>query len=150
MFSLIIAINNYESREFRHLRGAESDGKSFREYLISHLNVPQEQTTLLLNEKATRLAIIDAFIKLANDSRIERGDAIVIYYAGYGGEILSRQDLERTIQALVPYDYEGWKVPGIPYHTISALIDRIAATKGDNIVSHILVIFNFQSSKKNQ
>ncbi|KDR74092.1 hypothetical protein GALMADRAFT_141828 [Galerina marginata CBS 339.88] len=141
LFALIIAINTYKSPNFHRLRGAVSDALSFQEYLTGHLKIPQEQTTLLLNENATRSAIVDALVKLAKDSRIAEGDAIIIYYAGHGGETMPVAGWEAggpgsKIQMLVPYDYcaeQDHEIPGIPDYVIGALIDSIALKKGDNI-----------------
>ena len=107
------------------------DIHSVNNYLEGYLKVPQDQIQMLLDESASRRAIIDAFEQLQNDERIKEGDPIFIYFAGHGSEI------SPGMQAIVPQDYcesPGKKVPAIPDRTIGALIAKIADNKGDNIV----------------
>ncbi|KDR74093.1 hypothetical protein GALMADRAFT_71556 [Galerina marginata CBS 339.88] len=142
LFALIIGINKYKSN-FRSLRGAEADALAFKNYLEHSLKVPGNQILFLFNEDATRANIIDAFARLANDSRIEKGDAIVIFFAGHGSEIppvdypgWEAGGPDNKIQMIVPYDYceeRGREVRGLPDRIIGSLIDRIAERKGDNI-----------------
>ncbi|KAG9310082.1 hypothetical protein JVU11DRAFT_9691 [Chiua virens] len=83
--------------------------------------------------------IINAFEDLRNDERIKNGDPLVIFYAGHGGELPAPTFwgswglTERTIQCLLPRDYERSVVHPIPDRTIGALIEDIAKTRGDNI-----------------
>ncbi|KAF8961631.1 caspase domain-containing protein [Flammula alnicola] len=135
LFALIIGINFYAN--VGSLRGALADALSFKEYLESHLNVPADQIHTLINKSASRSAIIEAFIRLKNDTRIEKGDPIFIYYAGHGSEITAPPGAsESKIQVLIPEDYSakpGQEVPPIPDRTIGALLTQIAEMKGDNI-----------------
>lgn len=111
-------------------------------FFIDTLHIPQNNFTVLCNKLATRSAIIDAFRHLKDVIRIVHGDAIVIYFAGHGGEIHARLGWEAggrgaNIQVIVPHDYSATsdkKVPAILDRTIGALIEDIAQTKGNNIV----------------
>lgn len=137
LFALIIGINYYDN--VRSLRGAASDALLVKEYLENCLKVPSGQIHTLLNKSASRAAIVEAFISLRDDGRIEKGDPIFIYFAGHGSEIASPEGEEGSkLQALVPQDYcvkREKYVPAIPDRTIGALIAQIAEKKGDNIVS---------------
>ncbi|KAF8968687.1 hypothetical protein BDZ97DRAFT_323862 [Flammula alnicola] len=142
LFALIIGINSYQSTEFRPLRGAVPDALSFKAYLETRVNVPSEQISVLLDKAASRLAIIEEFIHLKDDRRIKKGDAIFIYFAGHGGEILPPPSWEcggpgTKIQVIIPYDCDALerarRIPPIPDRTIGALLARIAEKKGDNI-----------------
>ena len=146
LFALIIGINNYQSGDYPHLRGAVPDGKAFQVYLIERLGVPKNHISTLFDEQATRSAIIQAFRELSKDNRINEGDPIFIFYSGHGSQEFPHPDweLEETktmIEVIIPYDCTSdWRTssPGtvqpIPDLTIGALIDEIARTKGDNIV----------------
>ncbi|PVG00050.1 hypothetical protein CPB86DRAFT_813539 [Serendipita vermifera] len=137
LHALIIGINNYKSVD--KLDGAVSDAKEFLKYLEECLKVPSRQIRLLLDEQASRTAIIEAFHQLQNDSRIKMDDPIIIFYAGHGTQLTPPAAWEaggagRKIQALVPQNctIEDGIYP-IPDRTISALINGIAKKKGDNI-----------------
>ncbi|KAG9123527.1 hypothetical protein FRC07_014827 [Ceratobasidium sp. 392] len=88
-----------------------------------------------------RAGIIRAFRNLRNDTRIEKDDAILIFYAGHGCEIKAPEVWEtdsQKVQALVPYDADtlddvGKPVDVIPDRTVGALLTDIAAAKGDNV-----------------
>ncbi|KDR70522.1 hypothetical protein GALMADRAFT_144792 [Galerina marginata CBS 339.88] len=134
LFALIIAIDTYKSTNAHCFRGAESDAQAFMDYLINHLGTPLQQITLLLNEKATRSGIIDAFTELANDSRVQSGDPIVFYYAGHGGETTAYKwqgvgDTASKNKMIIPYDYSfvhGQEVLPIEDDAIDKLINIIA------------------------
>lgn len=139
---MLIGINNYNSSEFLPLRGAEPDTLQFKSYLTDRLKVPESQIVVLLNENATRKRIVKSLESMASDKRIFKGDPILIFYAGHGGETPVKDSTgEYKIQMLIPFDFnvdESNKVPGIPDLTIGSLIDKIAEKKGDNIVGTFL------------
>ncbi|QRW13331.1 ICE-like protease (caspase) p20 domain protein [Ceratobasidium sp. AG-Ba] len=143
---LIIGINHYPN--LPPLSGAVADAEAVREFLIDSLEVPSSQVISLHDEAASRSGIIDAFHKLKNDVRIQKGDPLVIFYAGHGGSTEAHSDWRfkfgfDKIQVIFPYDYrmeatgsEGL-VNCIPDQTIRALLNQLAAAKGDNIVGII-------------
>ncbi|KDR74099.1 hypothetical protein GALMADRAFT_250873 [Galerina marginata CBS 339.88] len=141
MFALIIGIDDYESRHIPLLRFAVSDASSVRDYCRNDLKVPEGHIHVLLNKSASRSRIIDGFLKLKEDSRIRRGDPILIYFAGHGSEMASPPEweagsLDGKIQLIVPQDYSSTQpkqISGIPDRTISALLEKISEVKGDNI-----------------
>lgn len=153
LFGLIIGINNYNktpqvdssSPYFGNLSGAVADAKNFYKYLTHHQNVPEQQITLLCDEKATRTEIIKAFQSLGNeDNGIRKGDSIVIFYAGHGAQALPPKRLLGTdgcpkyTEVLLPYDFNGNRpYMGIPDYTLGSLLATIAENKGDNIVSSL-------------
>ncbi|KDR74065.1 hypothetical protein GALMADRAFT_250798 [Galerina marginata CBS 339.88] len=141
LFALLIGINDYKAAEIDSLRGAVADALAFKDYLMSHLQVPRSQITALLKEKASRSAIIRAFQRLQDDPRIKDGDPIFIFYAGHGSELLSPRPWHTggagsKFQVIVPQDYctrPGREVHVIPDRTIGALLKAIADKKGNNI-----------------
>jgi Caspase domain len=126
------------------LKGAVDDALAVKQYLEDRLGVPESQIRLLRDAEATRAAIIQEFNDLAADQRIHRGDPILVYYAGHGGEADAPKDWAARngkIQMLIPHDFrievDGQKTFGIPIRrTIGALLSRVAEKQGDNIVRH--------------
>ena len=144
---MVCGINDYKSRNFSRLRGAVKDAADFVELLVTSYHVPRDQILFLTNETASRSNIISALEGLSTNPRIQPGDPIVFYFAGHGSEIDPPEGWEcggpsSRIQVLVPQDYcseAGREIPGIPDRTIGFLLDKIAHSKGDNIVS---LLFN--------
>lgn len=94
--------------------------------------------TLLTNEQATRAAIVSELHALESDERIQPGDPILIYYAGYGGSFTSRNKQGRA-RFIVSYDCDETVEP-ISEQTIAESIRGVAQAKGNNIVSTFLLL----------
>lgn len=136
LFALIIGINVYQDVTIPDLKGAVPDAEAIRKFLLNELDVPESQMTILLDSQATRSAIVGAFQHLADNSAIQRGDPILIYYAGHGSWATAPKDWhteDGKIQMLVPVDCGIKDIHGIPDKTIGTLITKIADKKGDNI-----------------
>jgi hypothetical protein len=148
LFALLIGINKYESTDIHNLDGAVPDVQAMKTYLKTKLGVPSSNIKTLLDEHATRDAIINSLRALKANDKIksvpspqQSGDAILIFYAGHGGTAEAPDGWEAsgpTIQVLVAYDSEtvrdGHTIKGIPDRTIGVLLEEIAEVKGDNIV----------------
>lgn len=144
VFALIIGINKYKAvrRPFLNLRGAVPDADLVQSYLQKHLGVPNSQIRNLRDSEATRAAILHEINALITDDRIQRGDPILIFYAGHGSTAPKPKDWEDggpAIQLLLPHDYlceneMGQMIHGIPDRTLGVLLGRLASSKGDNIV----------------
>ncbi|CAE6402029.1 unnamed protein product [Rhizoctonia solani] len=141
-YALVIGINNYPNLD--PLRGAIADADRMANFLITNLQVPSDHITNLRDQEASRAGIIQGFHKLRDDSRIRIGDPILIYYAGHGGSSRGPRDRLRgrsanEVQVIFPHDYgvpetgSGDPVNCIPDYTIAALLDELAAEKGNNI-----------------
>ncbi|CAE6387334.1 unnamed protein product [Rhizoctonia solani] len=144
LYGLIIGINNYIS--LGDLRGAVADADDMSKFLTSDLHIPPHHITNLRNEQATRKAIVQGFKALWENPDIQRGDPILIYYAGHGGLAPANQGWQERygaeqIQVIFPYDYQlknpesnnPVNVNCIPDKTISRLLNKLAEEKGDNI-----------------
>jgi len=137
LFALIIGINVYQDGTIPDLKGAVPDAEAIRQFIINELDIPESQMTILLNSQATRSAIIEAFKHLAVNPVIQRGDPILIYYAGHGSVATAPENWhteDGKIQMLVPVDCGIKDIHGIPDKTVGSLITKIADNKGDNIV----------------
>lgn len=131
-------------------------------FLRTILGVPDFNIIRLLDYEATLTGITKALISLAEDARIEQGDAIVIFYAGHGAEALPPVDMDsngKRMQLLAPYDFDikqtsvtpdtedGERCGDTTFNVVknglldiqlSGLLKDIADAKGDNIVSALV------------
>ena len=140
LYALLIGIDTYRTKP---LRGCVKDAEDVEKYLVEDLKVynGENQIRVLHNEKASRAGILQALVDLRMDARIKKGDPILIFYAGHGTEIEAPQGWEaggQKIQTIIPHDFseDAPVVHSIPDRTLSALIDMLAAEKGDNIVGN--------------
>ena len=154
LFALIIGINEYESPNITNLLGAVPDAHAVLDYLQKHLRIPSSssQIRILLDNEATRAAIIDGIKAFSLSDDIKKGDPILIYYAGHGGSADTPNGLEvggtGKIELLIPYDHspplvDGDLKYGIPDRTLGALLSHLANEKGNNIVRQIFIIRGF-------
>ena len=148
LFALVIGIGRYALKQFSDLPGAVPDANEVVNWLVTDLQVPRNQVSLLADEAASRAGIISTLEAFRSDDRIHQGDSIFIYYAGHGSSMASPDDWEcgspdKKIQILVPQDYSPERgVHGIPDHVLGWLIHRIAEEKGNNIVGALNIISN--------
>ncbi|KAI0318754.1 caspase domain-containing protein [Amylostereum chailletii] len=145
LYALTIGIDKYAHHDVQKLRGAKLDADKITNYLRGQLLVPKDQITELRDTDATRSAILKAFTALQKDTRINKGDAIFIYYAGHGAsgptpETWKTGDTDLDVQYILsqdchmPLDDHSEKtVQPIPDRTIGELLRRLAEVKGDNI-----------------
>ncbi|QRW19849.1 ICE-like protease (caspase) p20 domain protein [Rhizoctonia solani] len=140
LHALLIGIDTYTT--VTPLSGAVNDAHQVELFLRFGLEVPQKQINVLKNEQATRSGILGAIKALRRNPAIKLFDPILIYYAGHGCEVKSPLvepgNPEGKTECLVPRDVckgeTGRKeIPLIPDYTIAALLDELAAEKGNNI-----------------
>ena len=151
LFALIIGINDYESSSIQNLQGAVPDADAMRDYLENDLGVPSSQIENLRNGAATKSAIIDKIKAFSSDdSKIEKGDPILIYYAGHGHSAKTPEDWPNwntdKIELLVPYDYPSLVCDpnfGITDRFFGILLSELKEKKGDNIVRQTFILPEF-------
>ncbi|KAK0212903.1 caspase domain-containing protein, partial [Desarmillaria ectypa] len=150
MFALVIGIDKYKSGSIWDLDSCVSDARRMNRWLMSDLGVPKENICLLIDAEATKAGIETTFLShLVNNPSIQRGDAILIYFAGHGSLMPSPPDWYSCIlssrkvhtppkvQVLCPYDHdtkgpEG-RISGLSDRSLKALIWDLSQAKGDNI-----------------
>ncbi|KAK0241851.1 caspase domain-containing protein [Armillaria nabsnona] len=150
MFALIVGIDKYKSGSIWDLDSCVSDARRMNRWLMGDLRVPKENIRLLLDTEATKAGIETAFLShLVNNPSIQRGDAILIYFAGHGSVMPSPPDwysgilssrkvhMPPKVQVLCPYDHdtkgpEG-RIAGLSDRSLKALIRDVSQAKGDNI-----------------
>ncbi|KAH7916567.1 caspase domain-containing protein, partial [Hygrophoropsis aurantiaca] len=142
IFALIIGIDDYKSGRIWNLESCADDARRMSQWLTQDLHVPKDQISMLLNKDATKRQIEDTFMAhLVNNPDIVQGDAIVVYFAGHGSSIRPPRDwCEGTasdVQVLCPYDHDSkgpeGRVAGISDRSLTAMLEELARTKGDNI-----------------
>jgi len=145
-FALIIGIDHYKSGNIWNLHSCVDDARRIRSWLVNDLNVPDDQICMLLDGQATKHNIENRFMShLTNNRFIEKGDAIIIYFAGHGSTIPTPKGwfppntVKRSgfAEVLCTYDYETkaarGRVAGISDRSLCSMLYELSQAKGDNI-----------------
>ncbi|KAJ7694569.1 hypothetical protein B0H17DRAFT_460972 [Mycena rosella] len=150
IFALLVGIDQYQaSDELPTLNGAVNDAKLFAKYLTDSLEsgglqVPSSHIELLVNEKATRTAILSTFDShfLNNPLIPDHGKAAMIFlFAGHGSRIASPGNLlapDGKVEVVCPVDErtvdaDGHRVHAIPDYLLAQKLYHLAMKKGNNI-----------------
>lgn len=105
-FAVIVGINKYIEPNVTTLEGACNDAKIFREILIQN-GFKSENITLLLDENATKKAILSALVEVEKKLKRARGDKFFYFHAGHGSKLtdikVPDNNLNKTA-VLLPHD----------------------------------------------
>ncbi|KAK0455608.1 uncharacterized protein EV420DRAFT_1552201 [Desarmillaria tabescens] len=138
------------------LRGCVSDALLMKRFLTDDLGVPENRIQCLLGSKYTNsddpkstpshANIVDMLYSLANNPEIERGDSIIVYFAGVGGHYrcLEHPDTGKCpssfcpTEVLFPIDHgtqdaSGQRISGISDRELNSLFALICRAKGPKI-----------------
>ena len=145
-YALLIGIDEYPHA--RRLQGAVNDVAAMRRMVVSDLQIPGANVQVLVNEQATKQAMLDAFSSLARRSR--PGDAVFIFYSGHGwlvsdqdGDESTFNEDERFDEALVPYDAVPWpKERAYEANPTLLVDDELARALGPMPGRRVAVIFD--------
>ena len=87
-----------------NLDGCVNDAMSVKTLLESKYGFGEDHISLLTNEKATREGIINSIKRLTETS--QKGDIVVIYYAGHGSQIrnIASNEADQKDETIVPSD----------------------------------------------
>jgi hypothetical protein len=133
---LVIGVDEYATPGPDSLSGCVSDSRNVCHYLSTVLRVSKDNIKHLVNEKANRSAILEAFnTHLVRNHRINKGDAIIFYFAGHGGRQRAPENWvaeQNMVEVLCPYDVKLGD--GIPDYTLAGLLRHLQYEKGDNVV----------------
>ena len=80
--ALLIGIDQYENSHLIALEGAKNDVTLVKQILMDRFQVDEANIATLIDEKATHVAIRDAFKALAD--KLKPGDMAYIHYSGHG------------------------------------------------------------------
>lgn len=101
--ALIIAIGDYPAKTGWKPINSVNDVPLIKGTLLNQ-GFPESNITVLLNEQATKKGIVDALAKL--NSRVKKGDIVVIHYSGHGQQIFddNGDETDGLDEAIVPHD----------------------------------------------
>lgn len=141
LFLLLIAIDKYPNQVPPPLHGCTADAQDVETYFQEIFDVRSKS---IYDQEATRNAILESLRSIAKDPKIQKGDPIVIFYAGHGGGGRAPPEWDTgddKIQYLVPHDFKFDGTSGaiqneIMDFEIGEILEEIATEKGNNIVSH--------------
>ncbi|KAK0227178.1 caspase domain-containing protein [Armillaria nabsnona] len=153
-WAVLIGIDAYQSNP---LHGCVSDALSMKRFLIEDVGVPEHHIQCLLGfENPTpggpltpsRTNILNVLYNLIGNVEIQRGDNIIIYYAGHGASYNCSEHFPTAesgcqtgacpIQALCPIDRdtmhsdEHW-ITDISDRELNVLLTQISLAKGHHI-----------------
>jgi Caspase domain len=96
-WALVIGINSYAQAS--PLTYACNDANVIASELIDRFNFPKENVTILLDDKATRQAVISSILRFVETAGED--DRIIMFYAGHG---CTRTGRHGEVGYLVPWD----------------------------------------------
>lgn len=111
IYALLIAINEYHPcAEVPPLYGCINDLNNIKSILTNQYNCPEKNIETLINQQATREAIIKLFQKhLCNNTAIKAGDTVIFFFSGHGSQGRTAKEFEhlnakKQDETLVCYD----------------------------------------------
>ncbi|KAK0490208.1 caspase domain-containing protein [Armillaria novae-zelandiae] len=154
-WAVLIGIDDYESNP---LHGCVADALLMKRFLL-HIGMPEHRIQYLFGSRKpsrsdlltpSRANIVNMLHSLVDNPDIERGDNIIIYYAGHGSSyhcsdhfstalgLKCRNTDVCPIEALCPIDrdtldFNGRPIPDISDRELNALFTEISRAKGHNI-----------------
>jgi hypothetical protein len=101
--ALIIAVGDYPANSGWGTISSVNDVPLIKNSLLMN-GFLDEDIVILMDENATKQGILDALAKL--QSKIVKGDIIVIHYSGHGQQIFddNGDEIDNKDEAIVPYD----------------------------------------------
>ena len=112
-WALVIGIDRY--RHVSPLAHAGSDAEGVGQVLRRRLGFPDANITLLLDEGATREAILSAYMKYAGSPEVAPDDRILVFFAGHGHTVSGRRG---EAGFLVPVDGRIADLATLPHGTV--------------------------------
>jgi uncharacterized caspase-like protein len=134
-FAVTVGIPRYRSYAVHNLKYPAEDATAWRDALSGPRGpVPAKNHTLLLEEQATRAAVLAALREAAGRARPE--DGLLFYFAGYGALLAPAAGDAPPEPCLVPYDAEPDDLArtGLPLEEVV----RILAASGVSATAIVL------------
>lgn len=143
IYALLVGINHYDPSNYvPPLRGCNNDAKAMQAYLEGRVAQDNNQLhlKLLLNEQATRQAIIDGFRD--HLCQADPDDVAFFYYAGHGSQENAPEEFwqiepDHLDETLVCYDSRTDDSWDLADKELAKLIAEVAANN-----PHIVVILD--------
>jgi hypothetical protein len=124
--ALLIGINNYKA--VPHLMGSLNDVAAMKQILLTRWGFSEQNIRTLIDEQATRAAILAAMRDIVRDSG--PNDTVLIHYSGHGSQVqdLNGDEDDGLDETLVPWDGRTKGVPDIVDDELDRIFARIRAT----------------------
>jgi len=109
--ALLVGINKYKPELNADLKGCVNDVENMRELLVKRFAFDPENIRVVIDDRATRQAIIDRIKWLINGSIA--GDELIFHYSGHGSQVRDRNGDElndHLDEILCPHDLD-WNNP---------------------------------------
>ena len=97
--ALVIGINNYKNCSV--LDYAKQDAEAVAKALENIFKFQKQNIKVLLDEKATKAAISEAYLEYTKDTNIKNDDRLIVFYAGHG---FTKSSNRGEVGYLVPVD----------------------------------------------
>lgn len=125
--ALLVGIDHYASPDVPTLAGAVHDVGLMESVLETRFEVPPENIVVLLNEQATRAAIISA-VETQLIAAAQPGDIVIFHYAGHGSQMQdnSGDELDGWDETIVPYDSRTGTVFDISDDELNGLLREVS------------------------
>ena len=131
LYALLVGIDQYDKRSHvPPLRGCTNDIRAVKTYLEGRVTDDRQlHIRMLLDEQATRQAIIDGF--KAHLQQAQAGDTVLFYYAGHGSQNKAPEafwavDPDRLNETLVCYDSRTEDVWDLADKELAQLIAEVS------------------------
>ncbi|KAF7366730.1 hypothetical protein MSAN_00931100 [Mycena sanguinolenta] len=140
VFGFVVGIDKYKSGAIWNLESCVDDAQKVRRWLRQDLKVPKDHICMLLDKHATKENIEKSFLRhLVHNDNIQRGDAIVIFFAGHGSSVpapdgwFQEGSIDGKVEVLCSYDYGQHGAVGISDRSLRSMLEELSRAKGDNI-----------------
>jgi hypothetical protein len=110
-YALLIGINDYDKKKFVPLEGSRNDIFLVQKVLSERFGILEENMKILLDKRATHVAIREAFRALVE--KVTSGDMVYIHYSGHGSLACDLSGDEEE-----PW---GWDSTWVPYGSRSGV-----------------------------
>jgi len=121
--ALLIGINKYQ--ELPWLTGSRNDVEVVHDLLVRRYGFPEDNIHTLLDEAATRAAILDALQELVANAGPD--DTIFIHYSGHGSQVedLDGDEADKLDETICPHDARTADVPDITDDELGRILGRL-------------------------
>jgi hypothetical protein len=131
--ALLVGIDNYEN--VSDLDGCVNDVENMKSLLRDKFGFKERDILTLVNEQATRKAILDTFQRHLI-AQAQQGDIVVFHYSGHGSQMkdarIGGDEADQFDETIVPQDSRKPGVFDIPDDSINGLL-RLLSEKTDNV-----------------
>jgi hypothetical protein len=130
VWAVVIGIDKYQNT--RHLKYAVNDAQAFYDHLIHNNRIPEENVTLMINEKA-RLTRLRSVLGTHLKKKAGKEDMVIIFFAGHGAceKDVTSPDKDGLAKYILPYDANPRDLyaTALPMSEVSRIFNRIGSER---------------------